>query len=275
MLFDIAQKLILDQNHEILNVSTIEWTLSPWMRSSLLHDKVLKWAKAKVHVVSDSVLCLGKMQEHSEATKQWKDQLQYFQQSNEYTFFGIDGEPIEFECNIFPGVTTLQILKEIKNKMEACQAGPEHFEDRIIFMPMFNDIDWTKVGKSAECFSTSEKVQNYARRFQLGHWSFLAPGEEKWYGTHNCKPEGKWNTTADVMMDNFKDSVLNRGFLKRKGGRCTIHFNAESSKAEPPFRTFSRAAQYLRSSGELARRIDSADTWSIALEHGQISREGD
>ena len=37
------------------------------MRSTLLHNIVIKWAKAKVHVYSDSVLCLGKMYEHSEA----------------------------------------------------------------------------------------------------------------------------------------------------------------------------------------------------------------
>ena len=29
MLFDITQKLILEQNHEILNVSTIEWQFIP------------------------------------------------------------------------------------------------------------------------------------------------------------------------------------------------------------------------------------------------------
>ena len=32
--FDITQKLILDQNHEILNVTTIKWQSTPWMRST-------------------------------------------------------------------------------------------------------------------------------------------------------------------------------------------------------------------------------------------------
>ena len=81
-LFDITQKLIVDQKHEILNVSTIEWHCSPWTRFTLLHYKVLKWAKEKVHVNSDSVLCLGKMHGHPEAMVTWKDQLQYFQESN-------------------------------------------------------------------------------------------------------------------------------------------------------------------------------------------------
>ena len=65
----------------------------PWMRFNLLHDQAIKWAKSKVHVYSDSVLCLGKCR--------WKDQLQDFQQSHSYReLFGIDGEPVEFEWNI-------------------------------------------------------------------------------------------------------------------------------------------------------------------------------
>ena len=37
--FDITEKLIWDQDFEILNVSKIDWTCSPWTRSTLLHDK--------------------------------------------------------------------------------------------------------------------------------------------------------------------------------------------------------------------------------------------
>ena len=108
-LFDITQRLILEQDFEILNVSTIEWTFTPWMRFTLLHDTVVKWAKAKVHVHSDSVLCLGEIYEHTEANAKWKDQLHYFQPSNEFKdLCGIDGDPLEFEWHISPGHTTLE-----------------------------------------------------------------------------------------------------------------------------------------------------------------------
>ena len=40
----------------------------------MLHDKAIKWAKAKVRVYSGSVLCLGKMYEQPEANARWKDQ---------------------------------------------------------------------------------------------------------------------------------------------------------------------------------------------------------
>ena len=69
-------EVFLEHVFVILNVSRIEWTFFSWMRSTLHHDKVMKWAKAKVHVKWDSVLFLGKIQEHSEANAKCKDQLQ-------------------------------------------------------------------------------------------------------------------------------------------------------------------------------------------------------
>ena len=58
-LFDITQRLILEHALKILNVSTAEWLFTPRMRSTLLHDKAIKWTRTKVHVYSDSVLGLG------------------------------------------------------------------------------------------------------------------------------------------------------------------------------------------------------------------------
>ena len=66
--FDTTQKLILDHQAEILKVTTIDWTPS-WTKSTLTSDQVITWTRAQVHVYSDFVLCLGKMQEHSEANK--------------------------------------------------------------------------------------------------------------------------------------------------------------------------------------------------------------
>ena len=87
------------------------------------------------------------------------------------------------------------------------QTRPEEFDDRIIFMSMFKDIDWTKNRSYKECFSNSAKLRDFAKRFPLGRWSFLSPGEEeKSCGMQNYKPEGQWNSTADVMVANFQDS---------------------------------------------------------------------
>ena len=143
----------------------------------------------------------------------------------------------------------MEILREIQTKMTVRKTRPidvvehRHEDDPIfIFMSMFNDVDWTVNGNYTECFSNSEMVRDHARKIPLRQWSFKGPGEEeKWCGMQNYTPEGQWNTAADVTVANFKDSghlffrassALDRGFLKKKGGRCTIHFSADPSNAE-------------------------------------------
>ena len=54
-----------------------------------------------MHVYSDSLLCLGKMHDHSEANEKRKSQSSVFQQHKEYAeLSGIDGEPFEFEWSV-------------------------------------------------------------------------------------------------------------------------------------------------------------------------------
>ena len=125
----------------------------------------------------------------------------------------------------FPGLVSLEILHQIRKDLEAQQINPEQFAGRILFVSMFNDVDWTK-RNSSDCVSNSEKVRDFARRFPRGHWTLFGPGEEsEWYGTHIYKPEGEGNEVADLVVDNIKESghptfrgisALNRGILKRK-----------------------------------------------------------
>ena len=191
------------------------------------------------------------MQERSEANKRWNDQLEEFRHSNSYKeFFRIDGEPIEFKWNIFPGRTSLE---KIQKDLQSQNGEPQHCEERIIFMSMFNDIDWTKRRNSEKCLSNSEQVKNYAKRFSRGHWTFLGPGDEKkFYGTLSYTSEGKWDSIATEMVGHFKEtghpvfksiSALRRGIPTRKGGRDTIHLNADSSNTELLIRTIHSAAQ--------------------------------
>ena len=159
---------------------------------------------------------------------------------------GIDGEAIEFEWTKFPGFSTLSILKEIQKELTRKNIQPEKFKDRIIFMPMFNVIDWPKRKKDDNCILNAEKFKDYLKRFLQGHWTFLGPGSEKmWYGGSSYSPDGEVDSTADKMVQRFQEtrhsvfksiSALSRGFLKRKG-KDTIHFNGESSNTELLFRT--------------------------------------
>ena len=64
----------------------------------------------------------------------------FFSKSNEH------GEPFEFERNIFPQHTIVEILRETQMRMTTRRTRLEEFVDRIIFMWMFNDIDWIERG---------------------------------------------------------------------------------------------------------------------------------
>ena len=86
----------------------------------------------------------------------------------------------------------MQILQKIQGDLREQNIEPEIFTGRIIFMSMFDDIDWRKKGNDGICISNSEKVKEYAKRFSRGHWTFLGPGDEKeWYGTLPYTPKGK------------------------------------------------------------------------------------
>ena len=52
----------------------------------------------------------------------------------------INGESTEFEWNIFPGFTTLQLCDTINDLLSNLGQTPETFTGRIVFMSMFNDI---------------------------------------------------------------------------------------------------------------------------------------
>ena len=59
---------------------------------------------------------------------------------------GINGEPTEFEWNIFPGFTTLQLCDKINDLLSNLGQTPETFTGRILFMSEFNDISCDRKG---------------------------------------------------------------------------------------------------------------------------------
>ena len=54
----------------------------------------------------------------------------------------------------------LDLLLEIPRKMAENRIKPEEFQDRIVFMTMYNDIDWTKEEEHLKkCVSNSMEVK--------------------------------------------------------------------------------------------------------------------
>ena len=143
-----------------------------------LRSRARQYATAKVHVFSDSVLCLGRMGD--DPNQSWKSKIKCLSETNFFSELNrIDGKPMEFEWMILPALKTAAILKEIQNKIGESQCDPVDFKDMIIFMSMFNDIEWEARGNEEICENNSKSVAEYARQFLRGHLSFLGLSPRK------------------------------------------------------------------------------------------------
>ena len=120
---------------------------------------------------------------------------------------GINGEPTEFEWNIFPAFTTLQLCGKVTDLLSRLGEAPETFTRRILFMSMFNDISCDGKGNEEECVANSKVVSILAKKFGIGQWSFIGPGsEKKWYSMEENSPQGIWDHIADKMLLEFAES---------------------------------------------------------------------
>ena len=88
-MFDTSETLITEQSDEISGVNTINWKDSSWKYLSLVGDEeVTSLLHTKVHVFSDSVLCLGKMNENPQSNIAWENRLTCFQKFTTIQSFG-------------------------------------------------------------------------------------------------------------------------------------------------------------------------------------------
>ena len=134
-------------------MDTIPWEKHSWKYLSLIGDEtVINLQRAKVYVFSDSVLCLGRVHQHPKSNEAWKDRIEWMTTDQSYRDYdGISGEPTEFECNVFPGFTTLQLCGKVTDLLSRLGETPETFTGRILFMSMFNDMSCDNKGNEEEC----------------------------------------------------------------------------------------------------------------------------
>ena len=218
-------------------------------------ETVINLQRTKVYVFSDSVLCFGRILQHPESNEAWKNRIQGVMSEKSYRDYdGINGEPTEFEWNIFPGFTTLQLCGKVSDLLSDLGQTPETFTRRILFMSMFNDISCDKKGNKEECLANARVVKVLAKKFGIGQWSFVGPGsEKKWYSGEENSPQGAWDHIADEMLLVFEESghpifrattPLSKCILKSKGhGKLSMHFTADYPTIETVFRIIISANQ--------------------------------
>ena len=185
----------------------------------------------------------------------------------------------------------MEITQKIQKDLQNQHIEREDFEDRIIFMSMFKDIDWTKKKFSRMSFEFRKRsrITQTGFRVDIG-LSYVQ--EKKTHGVertpanlkeveyfcwcHGGKFQQKWRSDFPRCQ-----SVESR--ILEKGGRCTINFNAESSNAELLFRTIHSANQLSiyeaasRWCEEFARRIPGRNELiiekSVAKENEQVLKK--
>ena len=262
-MFDISTKLVSEQD-EISGLETIGWENHSWKYLSLIGDeRIINLQRTKVYVFSDSVLCLGRIHQNPESNKAWEQRIGWITSSQSYRDFdGIDGEPMEFEWNIFPGFDTLQLCGKVKDLLSRLGETPEIFTGRILFKSMFDDISCGTKDNERECLANAEVVSVYAKKFGIGQWSFNWSQVPKRSGIQWKRTAHKefGDHIAEKMLVEFAESgcpnfpattPLSRGKLRSKGhGKPSIHYCADQETIETIFshNCFCKSAQSLRSS---------------------------
>ena len=201
--FDISAKLVAEQD-ELSSWETIGWENHSWRQLSLIGDEtVINLQSTKVYVFSDSVLFLRKVHQHPESNEAWKKRIEGITTDKSCRDYdGVNGEPTEFEWNIFSGFTTLQLSEKVKSLLYRSGETPETFTGRILFVSMFNDISCGTRDNEQECLANARLVSLYARRFGKGQWSFIGTGsDKKWSSIKVDSPQGIWDQKVEKMVE--------------------------------------------------------------------------
>ena len=138
-LFNETGKLISERT-EITCVNTMNFTELAWMSTSLLCSNAFLY-----HQRQSLRLLFSAGKWDMILLRLGRAKFNGFRKNNHFEDTNrIDGMPTEFEWKIFPGITTLGLFEKSQSLMRDPQCEIEHFNDRTIFMSMYNDIAWHK-----------------------------------------------------------------------------------------------------------------------------------
>ena len=150
-MFDTSARLVSEQD-EISGLETFGWENHSWK----CDERIINFQRTKVYVFSDSVLCFGKIFENHESNDAWEQRLECFKTFQEIINLDrIDGDPVEFEENSFPGFHTLQFSEEVKSLVFRKGETFENYHRKKFFMSMFNDIFCGTKDNEKECLANN------------------------------------------------------------------------------------------------------------------------
>ena len=113
--------------------------------STLLNGRAVKLSKAKVCVFSVSVLCLGRIFEYPRSMDAWKEKIEWSTKFLNIVSWIVLMEDQSCSSGQFSQDTqNCSYFGKSNRRWRKTKFSPEQFEDRIIFMSMYNDIYWGK-----------------------------------------------------------------------------------------------------------------------------------
>ena len=192
-----------------------------WWRS---HQSIA----CKGFCISDSVLCLGKVNQNPTSISVWKRQLEWFKDSPQYrTLNTIDGEPMEFEWNIFPGFSTLQLVSKVQEFMtkmdDPSQIQRTNYLHVDVQCPSYVDLKTMSGNANVDATLVSKFPKDFHQ--DVGH-SWDLDQKKKWYSTYIDRPRGEWDRVTEFMMIKFRRKRT-PSFLSNQS---TVPRNAQKQK---------------------------------------------
>ena len=156
-MFDITAQTI-HNDEEICCLDKIVYQRNTWTQLSLIDDRVVIGLQStKVYVFSDSVLCLGKVLQHPECNEAWKDRVAGARAERDYSDFDdVKGESAEFEWNIFPGFSSLQLCDKISDLLSSLRTitGSFHRKNSI-----YVNVQMTSLVKVKATKNNAQRMQ--------------------------------------------------------------------------------------------------------------------
>ena len=142
-----------------------DWNTFRWSRVTLLSDPAAKVLRMNVRVFSIHIVCWSL---ESRPSNNWATELD--EVWNEHDFvekYHLADREVQLIWHVLPGAST----HDIKNYFQRYLDGqnPEFFDERIIFISMFNDIEWTLRSSTETCLPNAKEVEAFAATFKPGH----------------------------------------------------------------------------------------------------------
>ena len=134
-MFDVTAQIV-NNEEEITGLDKILYQKNSWTQLSLIDDPVIiNLQSTKVYVFSDSVLCLGKFLQHPECNEAWKNRVAGVRAERSYRDYdAVSGETTEFEWNISPGFTTLQLCDRISDLLSSFRTNTRIFQQEEFYL---------------------------------------------------------------------------------------------------------------------------------------------